>query len=129
MERFIDTSILVLMLASGSLVAAWIAGAIYFDVCGETRWGRWLALGWVGGVIALFAVWRPLWQPFIVFAGVSAAFIVWWLRLKPSHDRDWSPEVAVLPHAERSGDAITIHDVRNFEYPSQREVMPRYQTR
>ena len=46
-----------------ALVAVWIAGAIYYDVCGGARWGRSVALAWVVGVIAMFVVWRPLWQP------------------------------------------------------------------
>ena len=84
---------------------------------------------WVVGVVALFAAWQPLWQPFAVLLGVAALFLVWWLRQKPSHDRDWDPSVAVLPRAVRDGDAVTIENVRNFEYRSLDDFTPRYETR
>ena len=92
-------------------------------------WGRVLAAGWVAGAVVLFAAWQPLWQPFAVLLGVAALFLVWWLRQKPSHDRDWDPSVAVLPRAVRDGDVVTIENVRNFEYRSLDDFTPRYETR
>ena len=112
-----------------ALVAVWMAGAIYFDVCGGARWGRWVALAWAVGVVALFAAWQPLWQPFVALLGAESLFLAWWFRLKPSHDRDWDPSVAVLPRAVIAGDAVTIENVRNFEYRSLDDFTPRYETR
>src|SRR5262249_48683206 len=88
-----------LVLASATAITLWMAGAIYYDLCRGAKWGRWLALGWAVGVVALFARWQPLWQPFAALLGVAALFLYWWLRPKPSHDRDWDPSVAVLPRA------------------------------
>jgi hypothetical protein len=56
-------------------------------------------------------------------------FLGWWLRQKPSHDRDWDPCVALLPRAISEGDAITIENVRNFEYRSLDDFTSRYATR
>jgi hypothetical protein len=56
-------------------------------------------------------------------------FVGWWLQQKPSHHRDWSPAVAVLPKAVREGDVITIENVRNFDYRSLDEFTTRYETR
>jgi hypothetical protein len=117
-----------LMLAGAAAVTLWTAGAIYYDVCGGARWGRWLAAGWVAGVAFLFAAWQPPWQPFAALLGVAAAFLVWWLRQKPSHDRDWDPAVAVLPRAVLEGDAVTIKNLRNFDYAPD-GFTPRYETR
>jgi hypothetical protein len=36
--------------------------------------------------------------------------------IRPSHFRDWTPEQAVLPHAEFQGNAVTIRNVRNCQY-------------
>jgi hypothetical protein len=36
--------------------------------------------------------------------------------LKPSNFRDWTPEQALLPTAERQGDFVTVHNVRNCQY-------------
>jgi hypothetical protein len=117
------------MLASAAVTTLWTAGAIYYDVCHGRKWGKLFALGWVVGVMALFAAWRPVWQPFAVLLGVTAVFLTWWFRQKPSHNRDWDLSVAVLPRAVRDGDAITIKDIRNFEYRSLDDYTPRYETR
>jgi hypothetical protein len=128
MDRTPEWLIAVLLVATAPLTL-WMAGAIYFDVCRGAKWGRWLAVGWVVGVVVLFVVWQPLWQPVAALFGFSAIFRVWWLTLKPSHDREWEPAVAVLPRATRSGDAVTIENLRNFVYRSLEDFTPRYESR
>ena len=106
-----------------------MTGAVYYDLCRGTKWGQVVAAGWAAGVVVLFVVWQPLWQPFVVLVGVTGLFLVWWLRLKPSHDRNWDPSVAVLPRAVLDEDALTIENVRNFQYRSLEDFTPRYETR
>jgi hypothetical protein len=129
MARVTEWIIPLIMLASGAAITLWMIGAIYYDVCRETIWGRLLASGWAIGVISMFATWQPLWQPFVVLLGVTAVFFGWWIRQKPSHHRDWDPSVAMLPRAVCAGDAVTIENVRNFEYRSLDDFTPRYETR
>src|SRR5690242_8073839 len=88
----------VLLVATAPLTL-WTAGAIYYDVCRGAKWGRWVAWCWIVGVVALFVAWQPLWQPVAALFGFAALFVVWWRTLKPSHDREWEPAVAVLPRA------------------------------
>jgi hypothetical protein len=118
-----------LMFAAAAAIALWMAGAIYFDVCRGSTLGRVLVAAWMVCVVLLFVVWQPVWQPFVVFIGVATVFLAWWLRLKPSHDREWEPSVAVLPRAVRDGDAIIIENIRNLEYRSLDDFTPRYETR
>jgi hypothetical protein len=129
MGRTLESIFVALMLASAAVITLWTVGAIYYDVCRQTRWGLLIALGWAIGVIGLFAAWQPLWQPFAVLLGVTATFLGWWFRQKPSHNRDWQPGAAVLPRAARDGDVIRIENVRNFEYRSLDDFTPRYETR
>ena len=129
MDRMAEWIAPALMVVTAGVVTVWMAGAIFYDVCRGAGWGRLLAAGWVVGVATLFAVWHPVWQPFVLLVGVAAVFLGWWLRLKPSHDRDWEPSVAVLPRAVRDGDAVTVENVRNFEYRSLDDFTPRYETR
>jgi hypothetical protein len=117
------------MLVSAALITLWMAGAIYFDVCGQARWRRWLAAAWTGGIVLMFAAWQPLWHPFAVLIVAFGLFLIWWLRQKPSHFRDWDPSVAVLPRAVREENVITIENIRNFEYRSLQDFTPRYETR
>ena len=129
MDRVPEWVVVAPLFAVATAVTLWMAGAIYYDVCGAGRWGRLAALAWVVAVSALFTLWRPLWQPFAALLGALALFLVWWLRLKPSHDREWEPAVAVLPRATRDEDTVTIENVRNFEYRSLDDFTPRYETR
>ncbi|HLA86331.1 MAG TPA: DUF4105 domain-containing protein [Thermoguttaceae bacterium] len=41
--------------------------------------------------------------------------------LRPSNDRDWSPEQAVLARAEFDGDRVTIRRIRNFRHVSENQ--------
>jgi len=129
MDRISEWVVFAAMVAVAAGVTLWMAGAIYYDVCGAGRWGGPAAAAWVAGVVMSFVLWQPLWQPFAGLLAVTALFLVWWLRLTPSHGRDWDPAVAVLPRAIRHGDAVTIENVRNFEYRSLEDFTPRYETR
>jgi len=85
-----------------------------------TRTGSVLGLGvaLAGAVIALFL---RRWRRFGIGALVAlwVALFVLWTRLEPTNDRVWQPEVAVLPFATISGDQVTVHNIRNFDYRSE----------
>jgi hypothetical protein len=61
----------------------------------------------------------------LAFAGVLAV----WHGTRPSNDRVWTPDVAVLPWAEIHGDLVTVHDIRNFDYRSESDYTPAYYDR
>ncbi|HEY2919526.1 MAG TPA: DUF4105 domain-containing protein, partial [Candidatus Binatia bacterium] len=42
---------------------------------------------------------------------------------------DWQSEVANLPYATINGDVVTIHNVRNFDYRTETDFDPRWETR
>ncbi len=60
------------------------------------------------------------------FMIVWAGLVVWWSTIPPSNQRDWQPEVAVLPQATVDGDRVTLHNIRNFDYRSATDFTPRY---
>ncbi len=65
-------------------------------------------------------------------AGFILAFIallVWWQRMEPSNDRQWQPEVAVLPRATFDGDRVTVHNIRNFDYRTETDFTAAYYDR
>ena len=55
--------------------------------------------------------------------------MLWWLTLQPRQYRDWKPEVAFTPYVAIEGDLVTLHQVRNFDYKSETDFTPRYETR
>ena len=52
---------------------------------------------------------------FFVLVGLGI-LIVGVFAKKPSHERDWKVEYAVLPQALLQGEKLTIRDLRNFTY-------------
>ena len=58
-----------------------------------------------------------------------AAVLAWWLTIKPTGDRPWQTDVARRGRAEIQGDEVTLHDVRNFEYKTETDYTPRWETR
>src|SRR6478672_10789443 len=79
------------------------------------------------GIWALWVTRRP--RMFLAFAGVFLSVLVWWLCIRPSHDRHWRPEVAVMPRAIVDGDRVRIMGCRNFEYRSRDDFTVRYDER
>ena len=109
-------------------VIAWTTLAIYFS---NLPWPE-LRLG-LAATFAAFAIWG-LWlsrrrhTPSVVFAVVLGVF-AWWLTIAPSHDRNWRPEVAVMPRAFVDGDRVRITGVRNFDYRSRSDFTVHYEER
>lgn len=107
----------------------WAALAIWFD--GPTS--RLLAGGLIGvllatAVAALVGL-RPRWRALTFLAAVWAVVLGWWLRIPPSNDRDWQPDVARPAEAIFAGDVVTIRNVRNFDYRSETDFTERWEDR
>lgn len=60
---------------------------------------------------------RRAWGAFLVL--FALVFAAWWLLIPPSNNRNWQPDVAVLPWAEIGGNLITVHNIRNVDYRSE----------
>jgi len=78
-----------------------------------------------GALIALLVRrWRR--QAIGVLAVLWAALIVLWTSIEPTNERDWQPDVAVLPYADITGDQVTVHNIRNFDYRSETDYTVAY---
>lgn len=110
------------------LVIAWATLAIYYS---NLPWA-WLRVA-LAAAFAAFMVWA-FWlsrrrhmsaAAIVAFLGVVA----WWISISPSHDRNWRPEVAVMPRAFIDGDRVRITGVRNFDYRTADDFTVRYEER
>jgi Domain of unknown function (DUF4105) len=107
---------------------AWATLAIYYS---NLPWaGMRLALAAAFAVFTIWVVWfsrqrRMLAIAIVLFLGVVA----WWISIRPSHDREWRPEVAVMPRAVVDGDRVHLTGVRNFDYRTRNDFTVRYQER
>lgn len=54
------------------------------------------------------------------------AYTILVIIVRPSNDRDWTTDQAVLPYAEINGNQVAVHNVRNFSYTSTSDYTPSY---
>lgn len=106
----------------------WAAGALYFDLPIRSL-GAPIAIIYGVTVIASLIFFKPRWRGMALGALCFSLVLAWWFTLKPRQDRDWKPEVAVLGRADIEGGRVTIHNVRNFDYRTETDFTPRYETR
>jgi hypothetical protein len=64
-----------------------------------------------------------------VFAALFALPLACFFLMRPSHDRVWQPDVALLPYSEITGKNVVLHNVRNCDYRSETNYVVRYETR
>jgi hypothetical protein len=63
------------------------------------------------------------------FLFVFSLVLAWWLALSPGNDRDWQPDAATLSFAAVTGDIVTIHNIRNFDYRRENDYVVRHYDR
>ena len=111
-----------------TLVITWTTLAIYYS---NLPWpGLRLATAVAFAAFTIWAFWfsRQRRMPTAAWALTLGVF-AWWLTITPSHDRNWSPEVAVMPRAFIEGDRVRLTGVRNFDYRSQTDFTVRHEER
>jgi Domain of unknown function (DUF4105) len=106
----------------------WATLAIYYS--NLPSGGMRLALAAAFAAFTIWAIWfsrrrRMSATAIVLFLGVVA----WWISIQPSHDRNWRPEVAVMPRAIIDGDRVRLTGVRNFDYRTRNDFTVRYEDR
>ena len=110
------------------LVGIWAIFALSFAALPwpGIRWLLILAYG-ATAVWALVLNRKPRAQ--MIFAGVLLAIFLGFAMLRPTHDREWRQEVAVLPRASIDGDRVRLTGVRNFDYRTRDDFDVAYEER
>jgi hypothetical protein len=83
----------------------------------------------VAAIAALILLPRRRWSAVSAFVVLFGFTMLIWSGAKPSNDRKWATEVAVLPYATIDGDQITVHNIRDFDYRSEDDFTPAYYDR
>jgi hypothetical protein len=103
--------------------------ALWFHFDGDTRTGL---LGLVGlATLGLGWLWvqgrgREVW---LYAAVIGLAGLAWYQGLRPSNDREWTPDVAQGVTADVQGNIATLTNVRNFDWRTPEDFTPRWETR
>jgi len=112
-----------------SATTLWGVGLLYYSPLLRGSWRANAAVAYaVISVLALLFLprrGRTAAGALLIFALMVVAFFL----IPASNDRDWQPEVAMTPYATFQGDLITIHNLRNFDYRTETDFTPRWETR
>jgi hypothetical protein len=110
------------------LLITWATLAIYYS---NLPWaGLRLALAVAFPVIAVWGLWVSRRRHMrLAVAALFLGVVGWWVSIAPSHNRNWRPEVAVMPRAIIDGDRVHLTGVRNFDYRSRNDFTVRHEER
>ena len=104
-----------------ALMTGWATLAIYYS----NLPGEYLRIGLAGlfafATAAAFLFLPKRGRTLAWYIVVFAALVVWWMAIPASNTRNWEREVAREPHATIDGDLVTIHDIRSFNYRTEKD--------
>ena len=92
-------------------------------------------VGQVAAVLAVvigllgFLVLRSFSRALVLAGAIFLIVLLWFFSLRPQQQADWQVDVSELAHAELAGDVLTVHNVRNFDYRSETDFTPHWETR
>jgi hypothetical protein len=110
------------------VVITWTTLAIYYSNLPWPALRLAVALAFAAFAIWAFWVSRQRWMAAVAIALVLGV-VAWWFTIAPSHDRNWRPEVAIMPRVFIDGDRVRLIGVRNFDYRSQDDFTVHYEER
>jgi hypothetical protein len=110
-------------------ITLWGVGMLYFSPLLPEAW-RPIGAGAYAAATILAFLFLPRRRRTLLGSVCAFALLVFlFFRIPASNQRDWQPEVAHAPYATISGDKITIHNVRNFDYRTETDFDARWETR
>ncbi|MGZ8939051.1 MAG: Lnb N-terminal periplasmic domain-containing protein, partial [Limisphaerales bacterium] len=115
-----------------ALLAGWATLAIYFGGAGEGALRMSLAIAFAAFSVWTWLVPRDKMKHTKVRLFWSVLFLLvlgWFSSIRPSHERSWRPEVAVLPRVTIENDRVRISGFRDFNYRSREDFDVRYRER
>jgi len=89
------------------------------------------------GIFLLLAGWllfsglrkgkRRAWGAFLIL--FTLVFLAWWFLIPPSNNRNWQPDLALLPWADIKDNLVTVHNIRNCDYRTETDFTVRHYDR
>lgn len=110
---------------------AWAVLALHYQLPLPQPWKALAGTAWAAfALAAIVLVLRGNAARAALSYGVAFALLLgWWARIEPSDNRAWADDVARHLQATRQGDALTLTNVRNFDWRTDTDYTPRWETR
>jgi len=113
------------------LSAAWACAALWYQLPATPAIKIAAGVLWAGfGLAAIALLWRGRAARALLSYVVGFAMVLaWWGTIPPSQDRVWADDVARQLIARVEGNVVTMENVRNFDWRTDTDYTPRWETR
>lgn len=79
-----------------------------------------------GGVCAAILFIRQPMRRLVALSGVGVCFAIWFYTDRPSNNREWAGEYAVLADAIQDGRVVHVRNIRDFTYKTETDYTAHY---
>lgn len=127
----LDTSLNILLSVTICCAAVWGGLALYYQLPMSPLWTTLGVVIWAcASLFAVLHLWRKSrWQGLLIYLVLHALLLVWWNSLTPSNQHQWEDDVARMTSGTIDGDQVTLFNVRNFDWHSETQYTPHWDTR
>ena len=127
----LDTSLNILLSVAICCAAVWGGLALYYQLPMSPLWTTLGVVIWAcASLFAVLHLWRKSrWQGLLIYLVLHALLLVWWNSLTPSNQHQWEDDVARMTSGTIDGDQVTLFNVRNFDWHSETQYTPHWDTR
>lgn len=113
------------------LPTTWAVLALHYQLPLASPWPALAGAAWVLFALATIALlWRGhVGRALLAYGTAFAMLLGWWVRIEPSDTRAWADDVVRHVEARQAGSLLTLSNVRNFDWRSDTDYTPRWETR
>lgn len=113
------------------LPTLWAVLALHYQLPLPSPWPTVAGGAWVLFWLATTALlWRRRTGRALLAYGIAfAVLLAWWVRIEPSDSRAWADDVTRHVVSRQEGSVLTLTNVRNFDWRSDTDYTPRWETR
>lgn len=97
-----------------------------FQSCADWRLDR-FCLKYFGIYVTQHLISRQV--DLAIYLVAFIAVLIWYFSIPALQNRDWNPEVAKILSYERTGNLVTLHNIRNFDWKPDGSYTERWETR
>lgn len=119
----------ILLAAIVAAMTIWAVGALYYSPILPQAWRAGAAASYAVITVLAFLFLPQRRRTLLISVCAFALLVFLFFQIPASNERDWQPEVAMTPYATINGNMITIHNVRNFDYRTETDFTPRWESR
>ncbi len=113
------------------LFAIWIFGLIHYSgpFPDDSVFNTLLGIVWFAALLGVSLRIRNRRRKWLAVLGLLTVPFLYYQFIRPSHNRDWEEPHARTAYAEVSGDTVTIHHFRSFDYDADGLPVSHWDTR